>query len=50
MACHHKVTEWTGDPPRAGRIRTRMSAAHGVEDLDRAIAAFVEAGRDLGVI
>ena len=37
-------------PRGQDRIRTQMSAAHGVEDLDRAIAAFAEVGRDLGVI
>ena len=37
-------------PRGQDRIRTQMSAAHGVEDLDRAIAAFAEVGRGLGVI
>jgi glycine C-acetyltransferase len=32
------------------RIRTQMSAAHSVEELDRAIATFVETGKELGVI
>lgn len=37
--------------PRGGdRIRTQMSAAHDLEDLDRAISAFAEVGRGLGVI
>ncbi|MEM8790366.1 MAG: glycine C-acetyltransferase [Pseudomonadota bacterium] len=37
-------------PEGQARIRTQMSAAHGAEDLDRAIAAFAETGRELGVI
>ena len=37
-------------PRGQDRIRTQMSAAHDVEDLDRAIAAFAEVGRGLGVI
>ena len=32
------------------RIRTQMSAAHSIEELDRAIDAFAEVGRDLKVI
>ncbi len=32
------------------RIRTQMSAAHGRQELDQAIDAFIEVGRDLGVI
>ncbi len=32
------------------RIRTQMSAAHSRDELDRAIAAFAEAGRELSVI
>ena len=32
------------------RIRTQMSAAHTKDDLDRAVAAFAEVGRELGVI
>lgn len=32
------------------RIRTQMSAAHTREHLDRAIAAFTEAGRELGIL
>ncbi len=32
------------------RIRTQMSAAHDVEDIDRAISAFAEVGRRFGVI
>ncbi len=32
------------------RIRTQMSAAHSREHLDKAIAAFIKVGRELGVI
>jgi glycine C-acetyltransferase len=37
-------------PRDAARIRTQMSAAHTPDDLDRAIAAFAQVGRALGVI
>ena len=37
-------------PQGQARIRTQMSAAHTREHLDRAIAAFVKIGRELGVI
>jgi glycine C-acetyltransferase len=37
-------------PRGQDRIRTQMSAAHSDSDLDRAIAAFVETGRELEVI
>jgi len=37
-------------PPDSARIRTQMSAAHTVEQLDRAIDAFREVGRELEVI
>ncbi|MFQ5554257.1 MAG: glycine C-acetyltransferase [Acidimicrobiia bacterium] len=37
-------------PRGEARIRTQMSAAHTAEHLERAIAAFVEVGRDLGVV
>lgn len=37
-------------PKGAARIRTQMSAAHTKEQLDQAIAAFIEVGRELGVI
>jgi len=37
-------------PKGQDRIRTQMSAAHSLEELDQAIAAFAEAGRELGVI
>ncbi|MFQ5556945.1 MAG: aminotransferase class I/II-fold pyridoxal phosphate-dependent enzyme [Acidimicrobiales bacterium] len=37
--------------PRAtARIHTQMSAAHTSDQVDRAVTAFVEAGRELGVI
>ena len=34
----------------AARIRTQISAAHSKEDLDKAAAAFIKIGRELGVI
>ena len=37
-------------PKGQARIRTQMSAAHSDNDVRRAIAAFEEVGRDLGVI
>ncbi len=37
-------------PHDTARIRTQMSAAHSTEQLDRAIAAFVDVGRELEVI
>jgi glycine C-acetyltransferase len=37
-------------PKGQARIRTQMSAAHSRADVERAIAAFAEAGRELGVI
>ncbi len=37
-------------PKGQARIRTQMSAAHTSDDIDRAVAAFAEVGRDLGVI
>ncbi|MBD9651834.1 glycine C-acetyltransferase [Ensifer sp. ENS09] len=37
-------------PKGQARIRTQMSAAHSEQDVRRAIAAFEEVGRDLGVI
>jgi glycine C-acetyltransferase len=37
-------------PQGQARIRTQMSAAHEPEHIDRAIAAFARAGRELGVI
>jgi glycine C-acetyltransferase len=32
------------------RIRTQISAAHSIEDLDKAIAAFIKVGKELNVI
>jgi glycine C-acetyltransferase len=37
-------------PQGQARIRIQMSAAHTPEQIDQAIAAFTEAGRELGVI
>ncbi len=37
-------------PKGAARIRTQISAAHTAEHLDKAIAAFVKIGKELGVI
>jgi glycine C-acetyltransferase len=37
-------------PKGQARIRTQMSAAHSLEHVDKAIDAFIEVGRDLGVI
>ena len=37
-------------PKGQARIRTQMSAAHEMEHIDRAIAAFEKVGRELGVI
>lgn len=37
-------------PQQMARIRTQMSAAHSLEDLDRAIAAFEKIGKELNVI
>jgi glycine C-acetyltransferase len=37
-------------PKRQARIRTQMSAAHSTVDIDRAVQAFGEVGRELGVI
>ena len=37
-------------PKGQARIRTQMSAAHTREQLERAVAAFTTAGRELGVI
>ena len=37
-------------PHGQARIRTQMSAAHTPDHVDRAVAAFVDAGRELGVI
>ncbi len=37
-------------PEGEARIRTQMSAAHTTAHLDQAVTAFVEVGRDLGVV
>jgi glycine C-acetyltransferase len=37
-------------PKGQARIRVQLSAAHEKEHLDRAVAAFVKVGRELGVI
>lgn len=37
-------------PQGSARIRTQMSAAHTPQDIDKAAAAFTEAGKELGVI
>ncbi|QWW66581.1 glycine C-acetyltransferase [Rhizobium sp. WYJ-E13] len=37
-------------PKGQARIRTQMSAAHSKADVERAISAFAEAGRELGTI
>ncbi|MGQ0485141.1 MAG: glycine C-acetyltransferase [Hyphomicrobiales bacterium] len=37
-------------PKGGARIRTQMSAAHSAADVDAAIAAFTEAGKELGAI
>ena len=37
-------------PKDQARIRTQMSAAHSIAQIDRAIDAFIEVGKELGVI
>ncbi|QHJ12299.1 2-amino-3-ketobutyrate coenzyme A ligase [Paraglaciecola mesophila] len=37
-------------PKNQARIRTQMSAAHNIEQIDRAVDAFIEVGKELGVI
>jgi glycine C-acetyltransferase len=37
-------------PRGQARIRTQMNAALSMEDLDEALAAFVQAGKDTGVL
>ena len=37
-------------PRGQARIRTQMSAAHTFDQIDRTVAAFTQAGRELGVI
>ena len=37
-------------PRGQARIRTQMSASHSPDDVQRAVEAFAEAGRELGVL
>ena len=37
-------------PKGQARIRTQMSASHSTADVERAVEAFAEVGRELGVI
>jgi glycine C-acetyltransferase len=37
-------------PHGKARIRTQMTAAHTREQLERAVAAFTQAGRELGLL
>lgn len=37
-------------PKGQARIRTQMSAAHSIEQIDHAVNAFIEVGKELGVI
>ena len=37
-------------PQGAARIRTQLSAAHTPDQIERATAAFIEVGKELGVI
>jgi len=37
-------------PQGQARIRTQMSAAHSIEQIDQAVAAFIKVGRKLGVL
>jgi glycine C-acetyltransferase len=37
-------------PKGQARIRVQLSAAHEQEHLDKAIAAFIKVGKELGVI
>jgi glycine C-acetyltransferase len=37
-------------PKGQARIRVQLSAAHSVEDVERAIAAFAVVGKQLGVV
>jgi glycine C-acetyltransferase len=37
-------------PKGQARIRTQMSAAHSLKQVDKAVDAFIEVGRSLGVI
>ena len=37
-------------PRGKARIRTQISASHSMEDLDKALEAFIKIGRELGII
>ena len=37
-------------PRGQARIRVQLSAGHSFDDVDRAIAAFITVGRELGVV
>lgn len=37
-------------PKGKARIRTQMSAAHSIEQIDQAVDAFIQVGREMGVI
>ena len=37
-------------PQGKARIRTQMSAAHSDADIDQAVAAFVQVGKEMGVV
>ncbi|WP_395339094.1 glycine C-acetyltransferase [Ningiella sp. W23] len=37
-------------PKNKARIRTQMSAAHSIEQIDKAIDAFIEVGQEMGII
>jgi glycine C-acetyltransferase len=37
-------------PKGKARIRTQMSAAHSIAHIDKAVDAFIEVGKELGVI
>jgi len=37
-------------PKGQARIRVQISAAHEIEHIDRAVAAFTKVGKELGVI
>ena len=37
-------------PKGQARIRTQMSAGHSIEHVDKAVDAFIEVGKEMGVI
>ena len=37
-------------PQGKARLRTQMSAAHSDDDIDRAVTAFIQVGREMGVL